>query len=95
MLALLRIDRRQPLNHQDHAIHEWRTKASGQLLRDLSRFATVDARGSFQMALCVKGKWKKREDGGQDYSSQPESAHMDEIYNVTQNRNVKEIRIPR
>ena len=64
LLAFLRIDKGKSLNHQDHAVHEWRTKASGQLLRDLSRFATFDACCSLQMALGVKGKWKKGKDGG-------------------------------
>jgi hypothetical protein len=36
------------------------------------------------MALGVKGKWKKRKDGGQDYSGQPEMAHTHEIHSVMQ-----------
>jgi len=74
------------LNYQDYAVNEWRTKASGQLLRDTFRFATFDARCSLQMALGVKGKWKERKDGGKDYPGQPETANMHEIHNVTQNR---------
>jgi hypothetical protein len=38
------------------------------------------------MALGVKGKWKERKDGGQNYPGQPETAHMHKIHNGTQNR---------
>jgi hypothetical protein len=34
----------------------------------------------------VKGKRKERENGGKDYPGQPETAHVHEIHNVTQNR---------
>src|SRR5271165_4059165 len=76
LLALLRIGRGESLNHQDHAVNEWRTKTTGQLLRDTSRFAAFDARCSLQMVLGVKGKWKERKDGGKDYTGQPKTAHI-------------------
>jgi hypothetical protein len=38
------------------------------------------------MVLGVKGKWKERKGGSQDYPSQPEMAHTHEIHNVMQNR---------
>ena len=85
MLALLRIRGWESLNHQDHAVHEWRTKTTGQLLRDNFRFATFDAGCSLQMALGVKRKWKKRKDRGKDYPGQPETAHMHEIHDVMPN----------
>jgi hypothetical protein len=50
----------------------------GQLLRDSFRFAAFDAGCRLQMALGVKRKWKKRNDGGKDYPGQPETAHMHE-----------------
>ena len=86
MLALVRIRRRESLNHQDHAVNEGRMKTTGQLLRDTFRFATFDAGCSLQMALGVKRKWKKRKHGGKDYPGQPEMAHMHEIHDVMQNR---------
>jgi hypothetical protein len=66
-------------------------KASGQLSRGTLRFATFDARGSLQMVLGVKGKWKERKDGRKDCPGQPETAYIEEIHNVTQIVTVKEI----
>ena len=54
--------------------------------RTASRFAAFDAGCRLQMALGVKRKWKKREDGDKDYPGQPETAHMHEIHDVMQNR---------
>jgi hypothetical protein len=36
------------------------------------------------MALGVKGKWKKRKHGCQDYPGQPETVPMHEIHDVMQ-----------
>src|SRR5579863_3574722 len=63
-------------------------KAGRQFLRDLSRFAGVDARGSLQMALGVKGKGKKCKNDGQNYRSQPKMAHMREIHHLRANSRV-------
>jgi hypothetical protein len=38
------------------------------------------------MALGVKRKWKERKNSDKDHSGQPETAHMHEIHNFTQNR---------
>ncbi len=71
LLALVRVCWWQPLNHQDHAVDEWRTKTSRQLLRDNFRFAAFDAGRGLQMALGVKRKWKKSKDGGKHNPGQP------------------------
>jgi hypothetical protein len=64
------------LDNQDHAIDEWRTKASGQLLRDNLRLATFDAGCRLQMVRGVKRKRQQRKDSGEDDPSQPEMASM-------------------
>ena len=76
----LRIRGRESLNHQDHAVNEWRTKTAGQLLPDSLRFAAFDAGCRLQMALGVKREWKKRNDGGKDYPGHPEAARMHETH---------------
>jgi hypothetical protein len=38
------------------------------------------------MALGMKRKWKKCEHHNQDYSGQPEAAHVRKIHEVMQNR---------
>jgi hypothetical protein len=70
-------------------------KTSRQFLRDTFRFAAFDAGCGLQMALGVKGKWKKRKDGGKDHPGQPET-HMHEIHDVMPNRSKsrKDIHIP-
>src|SRR6201997_4285244 len=65
-------------------------KARGQLLRHFSRLATFDASCGLQMALGVKGKWKKRQDGGQDYPGEPETAQMHKVHSVAKSLNVKD-----
>src|SRR5579872_483537 len=90
MLALLRIGRGKSLNHQDHAINEWRTEASGQFLRNPTRFAPFDASCGLQMALGMKGKWEERKHGGHNDSSQPEMAHTDKVHSIRLNRYVNE-----
>jgi hypothetical protein len=59
-------------------------KTIGQLLRDFSCFAPFDPRCGFQMALCVKGKWKQREGSDKYYPGQPETAHMHKIFHSAQ-----------
>jgi hypothetical protein len=86
LLAFLRIRGWESLNHHDHAVNEWRTKTTGQLLPDTFRFATFDTGCRLQMALGVKREWKKRNGGGKDYPGRPETAHMHETYDVIQNR---------
>jgi hypothetical protein len=34
----------------------------------------------------MKGGWKKRNDGSEDYPGHPETAHMHEIHDVIQDR---------
>jgi hypothetical protein len=86
LLALFRVRQWESLNHQDHAVNEWRTKTTSQFLRNRFRFATFDAGCGLQMALGVKGKWKKRKDGRKDYPGQPKTAQMHAIHDVMQNR---------
>ena len=84
MLAFLRIRRRKSLDHQDHAVNEWRTKTIGQLLPDSFRLATFDTGCRLQMALGVKREWKKCDGGGKDDPGHPETAHMHETHDVIQ-----------
>ena len=86
LLALLRIRGWEALDYQDHAINEWRTKTTGQLLPDAFCFAAFDTGRSLQMALGVKRKGKKRNDGGKDYPGDPKTAHIHETHDVIQNR---------
>src|SRR5271170_1060329 len=86
LLAFLRISGWESLDHQDYAVNEWRTKASGQLLPDTLGFAAFDTGRRLQMALGVKREWKKRKGGGEDYSGHPERAHIHETHDVIQNR---------
>ena len=61
--------------------NEWSSSCA-----DNFRFAAFDAGCRLQMALGVKGEWKKRNDGGKDYPGHPETAHMHETHDVIQNR---------
>jgi len=61
-------------------------KAAYQLLPDSFRLTTLDAGGRLQVALGVKREWKKGQDGEEDYTGQPETAHMHETHNVIENR---------
>jgi hypothetical protein len=61
-------------------------KPSGQLLRDNFRFATFDAGCRLQMAPGVKREWKKRNDGGKDYTGYTETAHTRVAHHAKQNR---------
>src|SRR5271163_3543411 len=82
LLALVRIGRWESLNHQDHAVDEWRTKTARQLLCDNFRLATFHPGCSLQMALGAKRKRKEHEDGGKDYAGQPETAQIYKIHEL-------------
>ena len=64
---------RNALNDQDYAIHERRMKASGKLLLNRFRLATLNAGCGLHRALGVKGQGKKRNDSGEDYRGHPEN----------------------
>jgi hypothetical protein len=59
-------------------------KTTDKCLSDSLRFAAFDAGCRLQMAFRVKGEWKKRNDGGEDYSSKPQTAYVHETHNVIQ-----------
>src|ERR1700733_14520405 len=61
-------------------------KTTDQLVPDSLRFATFDAGCRLQMALGVKRERKKRNDGGKDYSGNPETAQVHESHDVIQDR---------
>jgi hypothetical protein len=61
-------------------------KTSVQLLAQNFRLAAFDARRRFQIAFGVKREWKKGNDGGEDYSGNPETAHMHGTHDVIQDR---------
>jgi hypothetical protein len=86
LLTFLRIRGWEALDYKDDAVDEWRTKTTGQLLLDCSRFATFDAGCRLQMALGVKREGEQRNDGYEDYSGHPETTYTHETDDFIQNR---------
>jgi hypothetical protein len=61
-------------------------KTTAQLLLDGLCLAPFDAGCRLQMALGVEREWKKRNNGGKDYTGQPKTAHMHETHDFIPNR---------